>query len=136
MRAWHQPCIVIDVDQTLCPLRGPDENYSALEPYHDIVQKVREYKERGWYVIIYTGRQMRTHEGNQGLINATTLPALVTWLNKHNIPFDEIWPNKPWCGFNGVYVDDHTINPSIFLSQSWESIQKIVAIQQYRPFWA
>ena len=132
MRDWNQPCVVIDVDQTLCPLRSSETAYDDLIPYPDVVGQLQEYRDAGWYIIIHTGRQMRTHECNQGRINAKTLPALVKWLDRWDIPYDEIWPNKPWAGFNGVYVDDHTITPKDFTTLTWEQIQSKVAQQQRR----
>jgi len=62
---------------------------------------------------------MRTYEGNIGLINANTLPIIHDWLTRHKIPFDEILVGKPWCGFEGFYVDDKTIRPSEFVNLSY-----------------
>lgn len=127
MRDWNRPCIVLDVDRTLCPLRTPEQSYSDLIPYPEMVEKVQAYHDQGWYVIIHTARQMRTHQCNQGRINATTLPMLIHWLNEHGIPFDEIWPDKPWCGYNGIYVDDSTISPQEFLTLPWPQIQATIS---------
>jgi capsule biosynthesis phosphatase len=29
---------------------------------------------------------------------------------------------KPWCGFEGFYIDDKAIRPSEFISKSYEEI--------------
>lgn len=65
---------------------------------------------------------MRTYENNIGKINIYTLPNIIQWLNKNEIPFDEVIVGKPWCGFEGFYVDDKTIRPSEFVEKSYEEI--------------
>lgn len=78
---------------------------------------------------------MRTYNGNIGKINANTLPIIIEWLNKHNVPYDEIHIGKPWCGLNGFYIDDKAIRPNEFLSMSINEIQKLVGIlnnEEYR----
>ena len=129
VRNWTQPCIVIDVDQTLCPLKLGHQEYADLEPIPAMVERLRKYREKGWYIIIHTARQMRTHSCNIGRINAVTVPVLIGWLTKHGVPFDEIWPDKPWCGFSGIYVDDHTVPPKDFLSMSWDCLKAKVDSQ-------
>ena len=70
---------------------------------------------------------MRTYSGNLGLINVDTLPTLIDWLQKHCVPYDEIHMAKPWCGFEGFYVDDKSIRPSEFSKMSYEEIRELLA---------
>lgn len=114
--------IVIDVDGTLCEKKPRDTSYQNVLPNKRVVDKLREYKEKGFYVIIDTSRNMRTYQGNLGKINAHTLSTLVEWLNRHEIPYDELHVGKPWAGRNGFCVDDRTIRPNEFLSLSYEAI--------------
>jgi capsule biosynthesis phosphatase len=67
---------------------------------------------------------MRTYKNDIGKIMANTVPVLIEWLKKHNIPYDELYVGKPWCGYNGFYVDDKTIRPQEFLEMSYEQIQE------------
>ena len=69
---------------------------------------------------------MRTHEGNVGRINATTAKTVLTWLDKNNVPYDEIHFGKPWQGRGGFYVDDKTIRPDEFLRLDYDEILKLV----------
>src|SRR5690606_29179535 len=57
---------------------------------------------------------MNTYGGNVGLINANTLPIILDWLARHEVPFDEVVVGKPWCGEGGFYVDDRALRPSEF----------------------
>ena len=82
--------IVIDVDGTLCEVRPPDVSYADVAPHEETVAVLRDYWERGAHIVLHTSRQMRTYDGNLGLICVHTLPVLVDWLRKHNVPFHEI----------------------------------------------
>ncbi|HFM0658277.1 TPA: capsular biosynthesis protein, partial [Escherichia coli] len=92
-----------------------------------VVQKLREYKSLGFNITILTSRNMRTYEGNIGKINVHTLPIIIEWLNRHNVPYDDIVLAKPWCGFDGFYVDDKSIRPSEFSSLTYEQIKDLLA---------
>ena len=47
---------------------------------------------------------MRTYQGNTGKITANTLPIILKWLEKYNVPYDEIYIGKPWCGMDGFML--------------------------------
>ena len=121
--------IVFDLDGTLCYDKG-DKSYLDVEPKEDVVKKLREYKAEGFYIIINTSRNMRTYNRNIGLINANTLKTIHQWLEKNNIPFDEIYIGRPWCGRGGFYVDDRTINPDEFVSKSYQDIRKSLNLDE------
>lgn len=118
--------IVMDVDGTICGKKGNGQDYIDIKPNQDVVNKMIEYKNNGFYIILYTSRQMRTHKGNIGKINAHTAKHLFEWLDKNDIPYDEIYFGKPWCGYNGFYVDDRTIRPDEFTNYSFEQIQAML----------
>ena len=118
--------IVMDVDGTLCDIKGPDEDYSDVKPKPLVVDRLREYKQRGYRIVLYTSRNMRSFNKNLGEINAKTLPTLVDWLEEHDIPHDEIHMGKPWAGPKGFYVDDRTIRPDEFISMNEEQINQLL----------
>ena len=117
---------VFDVDGTLCPIKKEDERYEDLVPYSEMVDKIREYKEGGAKIVFLTSRNMNSFGGNIGLINAKTAKVLLEWLDKWEIPYDEIIYGKPWPGHHGFYVDDRTVRPSEFLSKNVEELDEIV----------
>lgn len=117
--------IVMDLDGTICPIKKKDENYADLIPYENVVAKMREYKEGGAKIVIQTSRNVNTYKGNIGLINANTAKVLLSWLDKWDIPYDEIVYGKPWPGHKGFYVDDRCVRPDEFLNNSLEEITKI-----------
>jgi capsule biosynthesis phosphatase len=118
--------IVIDLDGTLCSNKESQQNYLELQPHEEVILKLREYRKKGFYIIIYSSRNMRTYEGNIGLINANTLKDIFQWLDSYSIPYDEVHVGKPWCGFDGFYVDDKTIRPQEFLNLSYDEITELL----------
>lgn len=126
----EQKVIVMDIDGTLCPVKKLDEEYADLLPFADMVSRMREYHEAGFYIVLNTARNMRTHGGSLGLINKHTAKVLLAWLEKHDIPYDEIYYGKPWQGKGGFYVDDKTIRPDEFINLSYEDILAIVETEK------
>lgn len=116
---------VFDIDGTLCPIKKKEEKYEDLIPYGNIVQKLRYYKENGAKIVLYTSRNMNSYNGNIGLINKNTAKTLLEWLDKWDIPYDEIVYGKVWPGHNGFYVDDRTVRPDEFLNCSVEELVSI-----------
>lgn len=116
---------VIDVDGTLAGPRGTGQSYAEVSPLPRIVQKIRSLKKQGYWIILYTSRNMRTYGGNIGRIMRHTAPVLVEWLARHEIPYDELHFGKPWCGHDGFYVDDRAIRPREFLTLELEEIETI-----------
>ncbi len=116
--------IVMDLDNTISFTKNGD--YSAAEVDIEVVAKMREYKEMGFKIVIHSARNMRTYDGNLGLINANTLPVVMRWLDENDIPYDEILMGKPWCGFDGFYVDDKAVRPNEFKELSYEKIKELI----------
>lgn len=116
---------VFDIDGTLCPIKQKGEKYEDLIPFGDMVEKLKEYKQGGARIVLFTSRNMNSYNGNIGEINAHTAKILLTWLDKWEIPYDEIIYGKPWPGHRGFYVDDRTVRPSEFLKYSVEELDTI-----------
>lgn len=121
-----EKCLVIDIDGTLCREKEKSEKYLDVEPNWMVVNKMIEYKKNGFYLILYTSRNMNTFDGNLGLINAITSKETLEWLTMHKIPFDEIHYGKPWCGKGGFYIDDKAIRPNEFLNNPYETIIDLI----------
>jgi len=120
--------LVFDLDGVLT-IDDPDRSYADREPNLAVIEKLRDYKAQGFEIAIFTARNMRTFGGQIGKINANTLPTVIDWLRRHDVPFDEIHVGKPWCGDEGFYVDDRAVRPSEFVALSLEQIQALIAGQ-------
>ena len=122
--------IVIGLDDTIA-VSDASANYSDLMPNKDVVEKLLNYKSAGFNIAIYSARNMRTFNGNIGQITAKTLPIIIKWLTRHNVPFDEIFVGKPWCGDHGFYVDDKAIRPDEFVNLSYKEICAMIGQQPH-----
>lgn len=116
---------IFDIDGTLCPIKGTEEKYEDLIPYKNMIERIKYYKENGAKIILFTSRNMNSYNGNIGKINKNTAKILLNWLDKWEIPYDEIIYGKPWPGHKGFYVDDRTIRPNEFLNKDIKELDEI-----------
>ena len=116
--------LIFDLDDTLCTTQNGD--YANAQPITEVVEKLREYHRQGFTIVINTSRNMRTYQGNIGAINKNTLPIIIDWLGRHDIPYDELYVGKPWCGFEGFYVDDKAIRPDELVKLSYPEICQLL----------
>lgn len=115
--------LIMDLDNTISLTENGD--YKNAEPIIEVIEKIKDYKAQGFEIVISSSRNMRTHNGNVGKINVHTLPTIIAWLDKHNVPYDEIYVGKPWCGHDGFYVDDRAIRPDEFINMTYKEIRKL-----------
>jgi capsule biosynthesis phosphatase len=118
----------MDLDDTICSTK--DGDYENSTPKPEIIAKLRQYKTLGFEIVISTSRNMRTYSGNIGKISANTLPIILEWLKRHEVPYDEIYVGKPWCGTEGFYVDDKAIRPDEFAALSYEQVKLLTGIKR------
>lgn len=116
--------LIVDLDDTISVTTAGD--YANSAPVGQVIDKLKEYKAQGFEIVIHSSRNMRTYGANVGKINIHTLPNIIAWLTKNEVPFDEVIVGKPWCGFEGFYVDDKSIRPSEFVSKSYAEIKKLL----------
>ena len=121
--------LVLDLDNTLTIESSLP--YAEKLPNHAVIEKCREYKRKGFEIIIFTARNMRTYSANNGKIAANTLPVIIDWLDKNAVPYDEIFIGKPWCGYDGFYVDDKAIRPSEFVALNHVEILELISRESH-----
>lgn len=122
---FHEFSFIFDIDGTLCPVKAKEERYEDLIPYQEMVEKLRYYKENGAKIVLFTSRNMNSYHGNMGVINKNTAKVLLEWLDKWEIPYDEILYGKPWPGHKGFYVDDRSVRPDEFLKYTTEELEEL-----------
>lgn len=115
--------LIVDLDGTITQANTSD--YKNVAPKTEVIEQLKSYKQQGFEIVISTARNMRTYEGNVGKINIHTLPVITEWLDKHEVPYDEILVGKPWCGHEGFYIDDRAIRPSEFTSLTLDEINTL-----------
>ena len=116
--AWdsHQiKTIIVDIDNTICKKEN-HEPYSKAKPIKKFCSALKDAFEEGYYIILFTSRNMRSFKGSLGLINKYTAPELIEWLSKNEIPYDEIYYGKPW-GNSVEYIDDKFLSMKEFINR-------------------
>ena len=116
--------IVVDLDGTIT--FDEDCSYADKRPNVAVIEKLHSLKRSGYQIVIFTARNMKTYSGSLGKINVHTLPVIMEWLQKHDVPFDEVIVGKPWCGTDGFYVDDKAIRPSELVNLTLGEIQGLL----------
>lgn len=126
--------LIIDLDGTLAlPVAATPaapNDYAHAVPDLALVARLRQYRVDGYQIVIHTSRNMRTYEGNIGMINVHTLPLILAWLTRHDVPFDEVHVGKPWCGLQGFYVDDRAVRPSEFARCTVAEIDALLSAER------
>ena len=117
--------MIFDIDGTICPIKGKDEKYEDLVPYSSMVDKVKELKDSGFRIVLFTARNMKTYNGDIKQITKYTRPVIEKWLDKWDIPYDELIVGKPWPGKFGFYVDDRAIRPNELMNFNLEELYSI-----------
>jgi len=128
MEAFEQldGTLVVDIDGTLCEIKSSSQSYADVAPNLALIEKLREYQAKGYRILLYTARNMRTYNSNVGLINKHTGPVLFEWLSKWEVPYDEILFGKPWPRKKGFYIDDRAVRPDEFLRLSEDEIHQLL----------
>ncbi|MCW0351354.1 capsular biosynthesis protein [Pantoea ananatis] len=117
--------LIVDIDMTLTKGKG-ENGYEDAIVNRDLLKKLREYKALGFTIVLNTSRNMNSFNNNVGLINKNTLPVIIKWLEENEIPYDEIYVGKPWCGHEGFYIDDKAVRPSEFINMSYDEIIELL----------
>lgn len=117
--------IIFDIDGTICPIKKDGQEYKNLVPCEEMILKMKELKEAGFKIVLFTSRNMRSFDNDLDMILKHTKPILEDWLKRWDIPYDEIIYGKPWPGKGGLYVDDRTVRPKELLKYSLDELNKI-----------
>ena len=119
--------IVFDLDGVICELKKPSESYVDVIPKNDVIEKMRDLKEDGHYLIIHTGRHMRTCDGDVSKVIEKIGKITEDWLEKWKVPYDELIFGKPYAD---MYIDDLGIEFSTKgkLDKKIESLQPYIVI--------
>ena len=106
--------LCIDLDGVVAQLKKPGQTYADIEPVPGAPEKLRQLKAAGHYLILLTARHMKTCEGNVGMVIARQGKTLLDWLERHNIPYDELHFGKPHAD---IYIDDNALR-----FEGWDKI--------------
>lgn len=117
--------IIVDIDNTIT-IHNSSKEYPDKLPNLPLIQMLKEYQKKGYEIILFSARNMKTYNGDISKINVNTLPILIEWLRNNEVPYDGIIMGKPWCGDGGFYIDDKAIRPSEFIELTEDEIINII----------
>ena len=109
--------ICIDIDGTICEAKKDEQTYLSVAPTKGAVQALKDFRNKGHYIILYTARHMRTCNHNVGQVVAKQGKNLLNWLDNNEIPYDEIIFGKPLAD---IYIDDKACK----FKNNWNEIFK------------
>jgi capsule biosynthesis phosphatase len=92
--------ICFDVDGVLTVIDG---EYGNREPYLQTIEIIRKLKAAGHIICIQTARYMFKRNGSQEEADQYGRSELAAWLEKYNVPYDELYFGKVPAD---IYVDD------------------------------
>jgi capsule biosynthesis phosphatase len=103
--------LVVDIDDTICfPNHAEKETrakYSNANPNIPVIAKLREAKQAGCKIVLYTARRMLTHNGDVQKVIEDVGHVTEEWLHAHQVPYDDLIFGKP---YGDMYVDDKAGN--------------------------
>ena len=85
--------IIIDLDGTICT-EEKTFSRSLAKPKKDAVESIKNLKDQGHTIIIYTARSWNEYE------------MTINWLNGHEIPYDQVMLGKP---IGDYWIDDRSL---------------------------
>jgi capsule biosynthesis phosphatase len=107
--------ICVDLDGTICTDREPGGSYCDVKPLPGAVETLEFLKQRGYYIVIFTARNMQTCQNNIGRVIARQAKLVVEWLEKYGVPYDELLFGKPHVDY---FIDDKGIGFT-----NWEDVK-------------
>ena len=106
--------LIIDLDNTLTVEDGVT-NYAKKTVNMPVAIAVKNAISLGYESKIFSARNMRSLKGDLNKIESITRPIAELWLKEKKINYDELILGKPWCGYNGWYLDDKNISIEEFI---------------------
>ena len=119
--------IIFDLDDTVSIHRNRD--YANAAPIQATVDRMRELKDDGCEIYIYSARGQNSCHGDLELIEQRNRAQIENWLKTHDVPCDKLIFGKP---LGDLYVDDKGVSLDDFLNGSYERLKGNSGADIYR----
>ncbi len=115
--------ICVDLDGTICSTKTAEQSYEDVVPLPGAVDTLETLKQRGYYIVIHTARNMRCCNNNLGRVIKNQAKLVVDWLEKYRIPYDELLFGKPHVDY---FIDDKGLTFT-----TWDDIrEKLLTLEE------
>jgi capsule biosynthesis phosphatase len=104
---FEQKRFCFDLDNTLVSYPRIPGDYKTVSPLDRNINFLNYLYGIGHYIIIYSARRMKTHNGDVEKVKLDIEEITIETLKKFNIPYHELIFGKPYADF---YIDDLAIN--------------------------
>ena len=92
--------IVIDIDDTICftnhNYQDAKQKYGNALPNNIVISGMRIIKRQWFHIILLTARRMLTHNGDIEKIIEDVGKITTDWLERYDVPYDELIWGKPY----------------------------------------
>jgi len=106
--------IGVDIDGTLSTIKQSDQTYADVKMLPGADKALKELKDAGHEIILYTARHMQSCGHNVGLVTKRVGSITTNWLKQNNITYDQIFFGKPNANI--------TIAPNVIRFFEWNKI--------------
>ena len=110
----YKDLLIIDLDNTLTE-EDSEKDYSKKIVNKSIDISIKNAIALGYGAKVFSARNMRSLNGDLNKIESITRPIAEDWLKRNKINYDELILGKPWCGYDGWYLDDKNISIEEFI---------------------
>ncbi len=110
--------VCFDLDGTIAQNKVGDQIYEEVRPVEGAQETLWNLRDAGIYIIIHTARNMGTCNNNLGKVIANQAPIVIRWLDKWDIPYDELLFGKPNVDY---FVDD-----KCFKFENWRDTKQFL----------
>jgi len=111
--------IAVDLDGTICETKREGQPYADVLPLPGAIETLQSLKDRGYYIVIFTARNMRTYNGNLGAIIRNQAKTVIDWLDNWEVPYDELLFGKPHVDY---FIDDKALP----FKGNWSEMKEIL----------
>lgn len=121
--------IVFDLDDTISVHRNRD--YENAAPVAPVIERMRELR-RDYpeiEIVIHTARGMVSCNGDMERAAKKNRPIIEAWLQKHEVPYDQIVFGKP---FADAYVDDKAVSLEEWTGKGVKTLEGYSGKRNYR----
>uniref|UniRef100_A0A6H1ZSF1 Uncharacterized protein n=1 Tax=viral metagenome TaxID=1070528 RepID=A0A6H1ZSF1_9ZZZZ len=109
--------VCIDLDGTLCKQQPFGDGFIEGEPKQAVKEALDGFKKTGYKIIILTTRLNPSFGGDI----EWKKDRIIAWMNKYELPFDEITNNKPSAT---LYIDNKAVR-----FMDWEEVIRTWKLQ-------
>lgn len=110
--------LVFDIDGTISFCL--DRDFENAKPNKPLIQKLNEFYDNGWQIILCTSRGQLSCGGNLEKRKAKYEKQIIHWMEKHGVKYHKLSFEKDFAEY---YIDDKAMRPEEFINFDIEIVK-------------